>query len=88
MADTVCELRSEELAVTLLPDAGARLHSVEVAYPAQLAAVAVESQTHAPAGLRRLLNGAPHAPRWLAPGAILRFTITLAFRRWAPGTDR
>ena len=45
----------------------------------------LQHQTHTPAGSRRLLNG---EPRWLAPGATLRFTVRLAFRRWSSGTAR
>lgn len=44
-------------------------------------AIAVEPQTHAPHGLRRLLNGDPGALHLLAPGATLSLTIELSFSR-------
>ena len=52
---------------------------VTAASPAELDAVAVEPQTHAPNGLRRLLNGEAGAPSWLDPGAALRISLALGF---------
>ena len=46
-------------------------------------AVAVEPQTHAPQGLRRLLAGEPNAMCLLEPGATLRLEIILVMRRGA-----
>jgi aldose 1-epimerase len=46
-------------------------------------AVAIEPQTHAPQGLRRLLRGEPGALAMLDPDETLRLTIDLAFRRVA-----
>lgn len=51
------------------------------ASPAELDAVAIEPQTHAPNGLRRLLNGEPGALALLEPGASLELGISLAFER-------
>jgi aldose 1-epimerase len=51
------------------------------ARPAGLNTVAVEAQSHAPDGLRRLLRGEPHAMRLLAADETLRFTITLTFHQ-------
>ncbi len=44
-------------------------------------ATAVEPQTHAPQGIRRLINGEPDAMMLLVPGAILALRVSLAFRR-------
>ena len=54
---------------------------VVAASPASLDAVAVEPQTHAPQGIRRLLNGEPGALALLAPGQRLQLGVELAFRR-------
>jgi aldose 1-epimerase len=54
---------------------------VVMATPADSDATALEVQTHAPDGLRRLLAGDPGALRWLAPGAELRLELSLAVRR-------
>jgi aldose 1-epimerase len=51
------------------------------ASPATLDAVAIEPQTHAPDGLRRLLDDQPGGLQLLAPGAALRLEVELAFRR-------
>ena len=52
-----------------------------VAANLDLGAVAIEPQTHAPQGLRRLLAGEPDAMRFLEPGATLRLEIELTFKR-------
>ena len=54
------------------------------ASPGNLDAVAVEPQTHAPQGLRRLVNGEPGALVRLEPGAALGLTVELAFDRFRP----
>jgi aldose 1-epimerase len=54
---------------------------VVAASPAALDAVAVEPQTHAPHGLRRLLHGEPGAMVPLDPGATLRLSMRLTFER-------
>ena len=59
---------------------------VVAASPTDRDAVAVEPQTHAPQGLRRLLNGEPGAMTWLAPGAALHLGVELAFRRASGST--
>ena len=51
------------------------------ASPAQLGAVAIEPQTHAPDGLRRLANGEPGALHLLDPGSTLQLEMELAFAR-------
>ena len=52
---------------------------VAVAAPDAPRAVAVEPQTHAPDGLRRIARGEPDAPHFLEPGASLRLALRLTF---------
>jgi aldose 1-epimerase len=47
-------------------------------------AVAVEPQTHAPDGIRRLLAGEPGGLALIPPGARLELAVGLAFERTAP----
>ncbi len=54
---------------------------IVAASPSNIDAVAIEAQTHAPQGLRRLLAGEPHGLHLLDPGASIRLTIELAFDR-------
>lgn len=54
---------------------------VVAASPGDLDAIAVEPQTHAPQGLRRLLRGEPGALAILGPGQALRLGLELAFER-------
>ncbi len=71
------------------PDAGIRATMradppapyVVAASPSYLDAIAVELQTHAPQGLRRLLRGEPGALTMLKPGQSLGLTVELAFER-------
>jgi hypothetical protein len=49
------------------------------ASPTEIDAVAVEPQTHAPAGIRRLVNREPGALTLLDPGATLAMTVRIAF---------
>lgn len=60
-----------------------RLHVV-AATPAHLDAIAVEPQTHAPHGLRRLLDGESGGLVLLEPGASLGLAVELAFERLTP----
>ncbi len=68
------------------PDAGVRATLrveatgpvfVVAATPPDIDAVAVEPETHAPQGLRRLLGGEPGGLAWLEPGSRLVLTIGL-----------
>ena len=59
----------------------ARRTYVVAASPADLDAIAVEPQTHAPDGLRRLLNGEPGAMTLIDPGESLTLETTLLFKR-------
>jgi aldose 1-epimerase len=52
---------------------------VVAASPTELDAIAVEPQTHAPQGLRRLINGEPGALTLVDPGGSLSLTTELTF---------
>jgi galactose mutarotase-like enzyme len=65
------------LRATMRSDA-ATLH-VTAANPTDIEALAVEPQTHAPQGLRRLLGGEPGALALLAPGDALMHNIEITF---------
>jgi len=54
---------------------------IVAASPAGLDAVAVEPETHAPQGLRRMLAGEPGGLAMLDPGRALDMTVELAFER-------
>lgn len=56
-----------------------RVDYIVAASPAGLDAVAVEPETHAPAGIRRLLAGEPGGLTLLEPGATLTLAIALDF---------
>lgn len=58
---------------------------VVAANPSDLHGSAVELQTHAPAGLRRLVHGQPYGLRQLDPGASLRLHLALTFSPHAAG---
>lgn len=78
--DPAVELRWPDVGV----GATLRAHSeadiwVVAASPSSLDAVAIEPQTHAPHGLRRLLGAEPGGLRLLAPGASLHLAIAMAF---------
>jgi aldose 1-epimerase len=78
---------SDPLVTLRWPETGVRadLRTTEpgtyivAASPSELDAIAVEPQTHAPQGVRRLLNREPGALRLLAPGATLNLTTQLTF---------
>jgi aldose 1-epimerase len=54
---------------------------VVAASPAYLDAIAVEPQTHAPQGIRRMLRGEPGGLTTLEPGQTLGLTVELAIER-------
>ncbi len=54
---------------------------VTAASPAAIDAVAVEPQTHAPAGIRRVLNGEPGGLALLGAGDTLELVVRIAFTR-------
>jgi galactose mutarotase-like enzyme len=74
----------DELGITLdysgrRTDAGSVL--AVAAHLPQVGGAAVELQTHAPAGLRRLLDAEPYPLDLLAPGAALQLHLDLTFSR-------
>ena len=60
---------------------------IVAASPGDKDAVAVEPQTHAPDGIRRLLNGEPGALSLIPPGETLALTMRLSFERTPGGDD-
>jgi aldose 1-epimerase len=54
---------------------------IVAASPHEVGAIAIEPQTHAPQGLRRLLGGEPGALTMLGPGETLTQIVELAFDR-------
>jgi aldose 1-epimerase len=85
LADPPVELRWPDLGVhAVLRATGPTVHIV-AASPDDLDAIAIEPETHAPQGLRRLRNGEPGALAWLDPGRELRLVTELTFARGAPG---
>jgi galactose mutarotase-like enzyme len=60
---------------------------IVAASPPSLDAIAVEPQTHAPQGVRRLLNHEPGALAVLDPRDSLRLSVDLEFRRLTDGLD-
>lgn len=54
---------------------------IVAASPGDAGAVAVEPETHAPQGLRRLLAGAPYGLAWLRPGGSIRLITQIDFER-------
>lgn len=85
LADPPVELRWPELAIRATMRVRAPTILIVAASPAHLDAVAVEPQTHAPQGLRRLLGGEPAGLAMVAPGETLRLEVELAFERYAVG---
>jgi galactose mutarotase-like enzyme len=54
---------------------------VVAASPAEIDAIAVEPQTHAPAGVRRLIEGETGALKLLDPGETLELAVRFVFKR-------
>ena len=54
---------------------------IVAASPADSGAVAVEPETHAPQGIRRLLAGQPHGLTWMEPGQTIHLTTRMVFER-------
>ena len=70
-----------ELRATMLVETSGNLVIVAARLPTMDDAIALEPQTHAPQGLRRLVNGEPDAMTLLPPGETLRLSATLHFAR-------
>lgn len=75
------ELAWPNLGITATMRVTAQTIFIVAASPVALDAIAVEPQTHAPQGLRRLLNHEPGPLSVLSPGDSLRFSVDLEFRR-------
>ena len=89
LADPPVVLDWPDLGVRATMAIRARTRYVCAASPAGRDAIAIEPQTHAPHGLRRLLNAEPGALAWLDPGQTLDLGLELAFqqRPAAPGVS-
>jgi aldose 1-epimerase len=72
-------LRWPEIEVTASLQAGPRAGFLCAASPDGIDAVAIEPQTQAPNGLRRLLRDEPGRLEWLAPGETLPLEVQLLF---------
>jgi aldose 1-epimerase len=81
VGDPAFELRWPELRISATVRARAPVVYVVAASPRELDAVAVEPQTHAPFGLRRLLDGEAGGLARLDPGAALTLETELSFRK-------
>ena len=79
LGDPPVEVRWPALGIRATMPVSAPSPYVVAASPGHLDAVGVEPQTHAPHGLRRLVNGEPGGLTMLAPGRSLRLTVDLAF---------
>jgi len=85
VADPPVRLLWRDLRISATMTFKAATRHVVGAAPANIAATAIEPQTHAPDGLRRLLAGEPGALTMLEPGAELSVEIELEFERISPG---
>lgn len=78
LASPAIDLAWPHLGLTARLEVDAPRLCVAAAAPEKLGAVAVEPQTHAPDGLRRLVAGEPDAMHLLDPGAVLHFGLRVA----------
>ena len=85
LAEPPVELRWPDVAVRATMRFSAPTRYVVAASPGDVDAIAVEPETHAPQGLRRLLDGRPGGLTMLAPGQRLVLGVELAFERLADG---
>ncbi|HVQ21705.1 MAG TPA: hypothetical protein VMT36_00400, partial [Candidatus Saccharimonadia bacterium] len=81
LAGIPVELRWPELGIRAEMRVESPSLCIVAASPVGAPAVAVEPETHAPQGLRRLLRGEPDALTMLAPGERLELVMELAFGR-------
>ena len=79
--DPPVTLRWPDLGVRATMRMSSRAAYVVAASPTELDAIAVEPQTHAPQGLRRLVNGEPGALTLVDPGGSLSLTTELTFEQ-------
>ena len=87
LAEPPVELRWPEHEIRAVMRTAPPASYVVAASPGSLDAVAVEPETHAPQGLRRMLNGEPGGLARLAPGQTLRMDVELAFERLDRGAE-
>ncbi len=80
LADPPVELEWPAVGIGATLRASSPALFIVAASPPELDAIAVEPQTHAPQGLRRLLNGEPGALTVIEPGQALTLDVELAFR--------
>jgi len=85
LAEPPVELRWPDFGLQATIRIASSTPHVVAASPGDLDAIAVEPQTHAPQGLRRLLRGEPGALAMLGPGQALRLGLELAFERLGGG---
>jgi aldose 1-epimerase len=85
LAEPPVEIRWEDAGIGATMRTVPRASYIVAASPALLDAIAVEPETHAPQGLRRLLAGEPGGLTWIDPGRSLDLRIELAFQRLADG---
>lgn len=81
LPDDPVELRWPTFGLGAAMQISASSRYVVAASPSHLDAIGVEPQTHAPHGLRRMLNGEPGGLAMLTPGQGLSLTVELAFTR-------
>lgn len=74
-------LRWPDVGIRATLDASSEAGYIVAASPAEIDAVAVEPQTHAPAGIRRLIAGEPGALVLLPPGETIRMAVAISFER-------
>jgi aldose 1-epimerase len=79
LSDPPLELRWPELGIGATMSVSPTGAYVVAASPGELDAIAVEPQTHAPDGLRRLVKGESGALAWVEPGASLTLETRLTF---------
>jgi aldose 1-epimerase len=79
--DAALHLDWPELGVAARLDLSGAADHVVVATPEDVDAIAVEPQTHAPDGMRRLLEGLPGGMRLIQPGERLEMGLELTVRR-------
>ncbi|MEO8229992.1 MAG: hypothetical protein ABI628_09565 [Chloroflexota bacterium] len=80
------ELRWPELHIRAVMRTSSLAGYVVAASPRSIDAIAVEPETHAPQGLRRMLGDEPGGLTRLDPGRTLRLQVELAIDRIDPGT--
>ena len=81
LSEPAVTLRWDDLGVQLTMSADRPDIVAVAARLPHIDAIAVELQTHAAAGVRRLLHGERYALHALPPGDTLHLTLTLAFTR-------